>query len=173
MSIQSLLGAHSLVAVGISVGDVATLCSLGRAMGNWLTADSGDQDFLALLEEDEMSILKRRGVIDLIRFKRRWGQSLRLLQNGRPQKLEGQGVGKLLDKTSRFTAMMTCIVAVLDQFTSESTVRSVLKKFLHLLILTNELNEDMIASQLRNRINAWRSAGAVSSGSEIAAITTD
>jgi hypothetical protein len=162
MSLQSLVGRSSFITIGIGAGDVATLYTVGRRIGNWLTAASGDEDFLAMLEEDETSILKRRGVIDMINFKKKWGRSLRLFENGVPQKLEGQAVEKLLDIPSRFTAMMTCIVAALDEFAAASTVRVILKIFLQRLIPTTEINEDTVVSQLGTRINSWRSAAAVS-----------
>lgn len=161
MSLQSLVGRSSFITIGIGAGDVATLYTVGRRIGNWLTAASGDEDFLAMLEEDETSILKRRGVIDMINFKKKWGRSLRLFENGVPQKLEGQAVEKLLEISSRFTAMMTCIVAALDEFAAASTVRAILKIFLQRLIPTTEINEDTVVSQLGTRINSWRSAAAV------------
>jgi len=162
MSIQSMLGAHSLVAAGIGIGDVVTLCTLSSRVGNWLSAESGDQTLLNLLEEDETSILRRKGVIDIMRFQSRWGRRLRLLQNGVPKRIEGDTVEKLLKSSSRFTAMITCIVAALDAFTTDSTVRYIMKTFLQRLIPTSDINEDAIVSQLTTRINSWRSSGAVS-----------
>ena len=42
MALQVPMGPNSLVALGISVGDVATLYGLARRIGNWLAAASGD-----------------------------------------------------------------------------------------------------------------------------------
>jgi hypothetical protein len=162
MSIQSMLGAHSLTAAGIGIGDVVTMYSLARRVGNWLSAESGDQDLLALLEEDETSILERKGVIDIMRFKSRWGRRLRILQNGTPERIEGDNVEKLLDGSSRFTAMMTCIVVALDTFTTDSTVRTIMRILLQRLIPTSDVNEDAIVSQLSTRIRSWRSSATVS-----------
>jgi hypothetical protein len=88
MSLQVLAGTSSLISIGLGAGDVATLFNVGRTLGNWLTAASGDVNFLAMLEEDEASIFRRRGLIDIIRFKQRWGKSIRLLENGVPQRIE-------------------------------------------------------------------------------------
>ena len=165
MSIQSLLGSRSLVAIGISAGDVATLYTVGRRVGNWFTATTGDAEFLALLEEDEFDILKRRGVIDIIRFQARWNRSLRLLENGIPRRFEGDAVEKLLQTSSRFTSMMTCIIAALDEFAASATVRDVCKAFLGRLLSSREgsdMTEELLNSNLSIRINSWRSAATAS-----------
>ncbi len=79
MSMQLTTGPGSLVALGISISDVATLYGLGRRLGNWLTAASGDQDLLDLLDQDEMSILQRKGLIDIVRFNKLWNSRMALL----------------------------------------------------------------------------------------------
>ena len=91
--------------------------------------------FLDLSEEDEQNLLSRRGLIDLARFNKRWGKSLNLLADGRPQRLQGPHVEEVLEELSRFTACMTCIVAVLFEFTEERTARIGLK---HLLLGCHE-----------------------------------
>jgi hypothetical protein len=40
MSIQTNTGVGSLVGLGLSIGDIAVLGSLGKKLGNWLAADS-------------------------------------------------------------------------------------------------------------------------------------
>lgn len=149
------------MSIGLGAGDVATLYTIGCRIGNWLTAVPGDEDFLAMLEEDEASILTRRGLIDMIALKKKWGRSLRLFENGVPQRWEGQAAERLLDLSSRFTAIMMCIVAAVDEFAAASTAREVIKIFLKRLIPTTEINEDTIVSQIGTRINSWRSAAAV------------
>lgn len=166
MSVQSLLGSSNLVAIGIGAGDVATLFTLGRRIGNWLTAPLGDAELLALLEEDEFDILQRRGIIDMARFQSRWNSSLRLLENGNLTYFEGEAVEALLRKSSRFTAIMMCIVAALDEFASASTVRAVCKSLLRRLLSGRqgpEMTEEVLSSNLGVRINGWRSAAAVRS----------
>jgi hypothetical protein len=74
MFLQVTTGFGSLVALGISAGDVATLITIDRKVGNWWTAASGDQDLLKVEDEDEANILKRRGVLDEIRFNQIWGE---------------------------------------------------------------------------------------------------
>jgi hypothetical protein len=75
MSLTVLAGAGSLLSIGVGAGDIATLFTLGVRFGNWLTALKGDADFLAMLEEDEVSILTRRGTIDMEHFKQRCGEA--------------------------------------------------------------------------------------------------
>jgi hypothetical protein len=165
MSVQSLLGGGSLVALGIGAGDVATLYTVGRRLGNWLTASTFDADLLALLGEDEFEFLQRRGILDIVRFKARWGRSLRLLENGAPQRYQGDAVEKLLQNSSRFTAIMMCIIAALDEFASSTTVRNVCKVLLQRLLSSREgpdMTEELLNSNLGTCINAWRSAAMVS-----------
>ena len=68
MSVQSLLGGSSLISLGFGAGDIATLYTLGRRLGNWLTAPIGDAELLVLFEEDEFELFQRRDIIDINRF---------------------------------------------------------------------------------------------------------
>ena len=157
MSVQVTAGYGSLVSLGIGLGDVVTLITLASRLGNWWVASSGDKSFLDLLEEDEQNLLSRRGLIDLARFNKRWGASLNLYADGRSQRLHGPKVEEVLEELSRFTACMTCIVAVLFEFMEESVARSVLKQLLLRLVRTTERGEDLLDSQLAVCLNAWRS----------------
>lgn len=162
MSLSVLAGAGGLTSIGVGAGDIATLLTLGQRLGNWFTAPKGDADFLAMLEEDEASILTRRGTIDMGHFKQRWCKSIRLLANGVPQRSEGKAVEKLIEVSSKFTVSMMCIVAALDEFATASTVQNICKLLLRRLIPSTEVMEDLLISQIRVRISAWRSAGTVS-----------
>ena len=157
MSLQVTAGYGSLVSLGIGLADVFTLITLASRLGNWWTTSSGDAGFLDLLEEDEQNLLSRRGLIDLARFNKRWGKSLNLLADGKPQRLQGPNVEQVLGELSRFTACVTCIVAVLFECMEESTARIVLKQLLLRLVRTTERGGDLLASQLTVRLNAWRS----------------
>ena len=157
MSLQVTAGYGSLISLGIGISDVITLITLASRLGNWWSASSGDASFLDLLEEDEQNLLSRRGLIDLARFNKRWGKSLNLLADGRPQRLQGPHVEEVLRELTRFTACMTCIVAVLFEFMEERTAKILLKQLLLQLVRTTERGEDLLASQLTVRINAWRS----------------
>ena len=158
MSIQATTGPGSLIALGISVSDVATFYGLARRVGNWLTAASGDQILLDLLDQDEMDIIRRRGLIDILRFNKVWGSKMRLLANGGPTSFEGNDAEKNLDRFSRFTATMVCTVAALGAFAPIVIVKSVLRKTLVELLRTSDFGEDVLASQYTNRVNSWRSA---------------
>jgi hypothetical protein len=165
MSIQATVGSSALVAAGISIGDVATLYTLARRAGNWMVAEKGDRELLDQLEEDELAILRRRGLIDITRFRKRWDCRIRLLENHKPRRLTGEPVEKLLSSSSQWTVMMICIVAALDEFASSSMVRSICKALLYRLFVGQDgvgMTEDVLNSNLGTRIKSWRSAGTVS-----------
>jgi hypothetical protein len=165
MSIQTTIGSSALIGLGIGVGDIATLVQVGYRVGNWLTAPKSDADLLALLEEPESAIVRRRGIMDVTKFNRRWDVRMRLLENGRPRRQEGQIVERLLHSHSQWTGLMICIVAALDEFADASTVRLIIKTLLQGIFATGEnmeFNEEMINSSLYKKINGWRSAATVS-----------
>jgi len=143
MSIQASLGRGSLLALGMGVSDVATVVSLGMRVGNWLTTASGDKGFLELLDQDEMDILKRRGLIDVARFNKRWGEKMALLVHNEPKVVSGQQAEKALQKFGRFTAIMVSTVAALDAFASPDIVKLTLRSVLAELLRTTEYGEDI------------------------------
>ena len=157
MSLQISAGHGSLLALGMGLADVVTLITLAQRLGNWWSATSGDVNFLDMLDEDENEILRRRGLVDMLRFNKRWGKSVKLLADGRPQILTGPKVEEALGEMSRFTAIMTSIVAVLYEFMEERRVKPVLKLLLIRLVLPSDRGQDLLASQLTNRLNSWRS----------------
>ena len=89
MALQIATGPGSLISLGVGPSDVYTLITLGQRVGNWWTAVSGDKDFLALLDQDELDIMRRKGLIDLPAFNKRWRRQIRLLANGQPLSFEG------------------------------------------------------------------------------------
>lgn len=161
MSIQATTGSGSLFALGLSAGDIVTLYGLGRQFGNWFTAGSGDAELLNMVGEDEGSLLTRRGTVDVTTFKRRWGRKIRLLENGRVLQVENSSVEELLNQDSRFTIIMICIVAALDEFASKAVVKITCNKLLQSLVEGTPLAEELLESQLDKRIESWRSAAAV------------
>jgi hypothetical protein len=161
MSLQVATGYGSLLAVGIGAHDVAAIYSIGRRLGNWWTASSGDEELLRLLDEDEMSLLTRRGVLDPARFNATWNCNMTLLSNGKKIVIDGEHAHKALGETSRFAACMICIVASLDTFAAATVVRTICRKLLLDLLRTTEHGENLVASEVSNRINAWRSAACI------------
>lgn len=157
MSVTVTAGAGSLISVGLAATDVANLYAIGRRVGNWATAPAGDVEFLDLLQSDELDLLKRRGMIDVARFNKQWGQRARLLMNGRPTELIGDDGAKVLGTLSRFTSSMVAIVAVLDEFMSYTALKDVMKRLLQEMVQATEYGEDVLSSQLNDRVNAWRS----------------
>jgi hypothetical protein len=154
MSLQVTTGYGSLAAIGIGMHDIAMLYSLGRRSGNWLSAASGDADLLAMMEQDEMSIIRRRGVVDVDAFRRKWCVSLRLLRNGTVEKVEGPKVEELLDNRSHFTTAMICIVAALNEFATSKVAKRIVLELLNKLLDDSEVKLDILTSQSVIRINA-------------------
>ena len=158
MSLTVQAGYGSLVSLGVGVTEIASLYSLGKRLGNWMTAQSGDTDLLRMLEQTEWDIIKRRGLMDVQRWNKFWGNSIELMINSRPQRLEGPDAEKTLGKLALFTATMVTIVAALDPFVDTVTfMKSILKKLLEKLFGQAEYGEALLASQLNSRVNAWRS----------------
>ncbi len=161
MALSIAMGPKSLIQLGMSVTDITTLISLGRTAGNWMTCQSGDNEFLRTIEVDENVIPFRRGLVDLDGFNKRWRQSCRLLINGHAQKIDGNYLAKTLENFSRFTAFMVSLITVLDAFLSSASVRQVMEDILKELLRATEMGEDLIQAEFPNRLEAWRSAGAM------------
>jgi hypothetical protein len=130
MSVQVTAGVGSLVALGVSAGDVATLITIGRKFGNWWTAASGDEDLLKALDGDENLIIQRRGVLDPIRWNQIWGEKMTLLANGTATTYTGPLVKKTLGKLPRITACMVTIISTLDAFAATVAVKNIFKQLL-------------------------------------------
>ena len=186
MSLQIAAGLGALLGLGVGVGDIASIVSLGRRIGNWWTTRTGDLEMLSLLGEDGSSILQRRGILDVLAFNKRWRKQIRLLSNGIPLQLEEDGikrvmnveellhvsvlffpscnrrVGKQLSVVScqelpLSTGVMVCLVAVLEQFTDRKNVQSLLHGVLKTLLQPNADGEEILRSQYTSRLNGWRS----------------
>ncbi|MCJ1248112.1 hypothetical protein MMC30_005327 [Trapelia coarctata] len=105
------------------MGDAAAIYALGKRVGNWMMASSGDDELMGLLDQDELDILQRRGIMDNVRFNKRWGKAMRILMNGEPQTLHGDLAENALEPFSRFTASMVCITTALDSFAVQKVVQ--------------------------------------------------
>ncbi|KAK3998209.1 hypothetical protein QBC44DRAFT_376070 [Cladorrhinum sp. PSN332] len=154
-------GVGSPTALGLGISDVATLFSLSKRVGNWLSAASGDRDFLELLDQDELDILRRGGLIGTRQFNKRWGEEMFLLASDKPSVVKGELASKNLEQLTQFTALMICIVGTLDAFCTNNQVRSVVRKFLTEVLGATDYGEDVLASQYSQRINSWRSSAIV------------
>ncbi|KAI9663293.1 MAG: hypothetical protein M1821_008341 [Bathelium mastoideum] len=159
MSIQFNAGGKGLIALGIGAGDVASIVGMGRRIGNWYNATSGDDEFLDLLGEDTLSLLRRKGLIEPKAFNKRWGKELALLANGKPMVFKNEEAEKVTEQTpiGRFTAVMMCVVTALDTFTTSKTARNILRNVLKELFRTTDQGEDVLATQYPQRLSSWRS----------------
>ena len=158
MSLQLATG--SLVALGVGVSDATAIISLGRRFGNWWSTKTEDADFLDLLDLDEMVIMTRGGLFDILDFNNRWGTTLHILANGKPERfpLAPDISEKLLGRLTKFTASMLCMIAVFDEFSASQMHAATVKAVMDKLLRMHEEGGDIVASQLSIRINAWRSA---------------
>lgn len=105
MSIQITAGSKGLLALGLGIGDVASIIALSRRYGNWWSATSGDKELIDLLGQDEYQIISRQGLIDPLAFNKRWRQSIRLLGNGDPISLSEEGIAKVMKNSKDLLAV--------------------------------------------------------------------
>ncbi|KAK7428861.1 hypothetical protein QQZ08_004631 [Neonectria magnoliae] len=161
MSVQVTAGAGSLMALGIGISDVATLFALSKRVGNWLSASSGDKEFLQLLDQDEVDLLRRGGLIDTNRFNKRWSSEIFLLANSEAKTFKGEIAENALETLGKFTSLMVSLVAALDAFCLPKVVKAVIRNTLLEVLGLAEYGEDVVASQYIQRINAWRSSATV------------
>ena len=147
----------SLIALGVGAGDVSAIFGLSKRIGNWLSAAPGDDEFLSMLDEDEFNILRRRGLVDLPSFNKRWRKEIRLYANGKPLVFKDKDADKVLGQLSRFTAIMVCVVTALDTFATSSVSRAVLSNVLMELLQATDMGEELLATQYPNRLSSWRS----------------
>ncbi|KAJ4265965.1 hypothetical protein NW762_003938 [Fusarium torreyae] len=101
MSLQVITAPGALVALGIGIGDVASIIYLGRRLGNWWTRPSGDVELLKLLDEDEYKILKSRGLLDILAFNKRWRKQIRLFGNSVTLNLKEEDIQAVLKDTDK------------------------------------------------------------------------
>lgn len=161
MSLQITTGPGALVSLGVAVSDVATLISLSTRVGSWLTASTGDSQLLEILKLDEFDIIQRRGVIDKVLFNKQWRTYMAFLTNNECKIVKGKSAEDRLEELSRFTAIMTCIVAALDAFSTPDLVQTIVRKLLLELLRTTEQGEAVVKAQLQHRLKSWRSCSII------------
>lgn len=164
MALSILTGPSSLVSLGVSTGDVATLISLGYRFGNWWTSQEGDKKLLDNLDIDGSTIFPRQGLMDLARFNKRWRRRIRLLANNVPVELAEPEITRvlgdsknLLEDLSLFSAVFTCITSALDRFTEKSIAQTIIYTVLRELVGVADIGEDLLRADFGSRINGWRS----------------
>lgn len=150
----------SLISLGVSAGDVAALWSYGRKFGSFVSTASADKDFLAILDTDDATILRRTGLFDPLAWNKRWTSQLNILANGKPETFKDERAQSVYEENpTRFTQIMISVTAVLLPFTSGSALTKVLSKFLKRLLATSDDRENFIDSQRQTLVRAWVSSG--------------
>ncbi|KAK7413684.1 hypothetical protein QQX98_007466 [Neonectria punicea] len=127
----------------------------------FLSASSGDKDFLQLLDQDEVDLLRRGGLIDTNRFNKRWSSEIFLLANSEAKTFKGEIAENALEALGQFTSLMVSLVAALDASRLPKVVKAVVRSTLLEVLGPAEYREDVVASQYIQRINAWRSSATV------------
>jgi hypothetical protein len=161
MSMQLSTGVSSLISLGLSIGDVAVLASLGKKLGNWLTADSDGTLLLDLLGLDELDIFKRRGLMEYTRFNKRWRSAFVIQVNGRVETFLSEHAEKVLEDLRPFTAVMVCLTAALEAFVGRKGVRDTLKRVLVGLFSVLDFGDETVKSQLSALHSGWLSTADV------------
>ena len=67
----------SLLSLGVSVGDIATIYGAARKAGTWIKAQWNDCQLLEFLQVEKPDLIKRKGLIDVEKLNERWGNQLR------------------------------------------------------------------------------------------------
>ena len=74
--------------------------------------------------------------------------------DNQPQIIDGPKAEEALGELSRLTAYMTCIVAVLDELSSEKITKEIVRLLLRALLRPTERGEDFLTTQLNSRLNS-------------------
>ncbi|KAK4695415.1 hypothetical protein P7C71_g2334, partial [Lecanoromycetidae sp. Uapishka_2] len=160
MSVQITTGAKSVLSLGVSLGDLAVALRHGRSIGNWLRAAALDEEMFESIMEKPEALLRRRGLITVVRMKKRWSQldfiyQGNIVNSSRESKLpEGQDL-------SEFSWFMVTVVTALDVTLPSSTIKSLLVEVFTEVLQGDDEMREALRVQLPTNIQAWRSVGCV------------
>ena len=160
MTLQFVVGARSLISLGVSLGDLAIILYQGRRFGNWLRASMNDQELFESITEVSSSLLKRRGLIDATRMESRWSkvgfiyEGSYMTNDSHPEIQEKQDFNDC-------SWLMVTIVTALDLCLPPVSIMTLLTQvFINVLGGDKEM-EDSLRVQLPVNIEGWRSVGQV------------
>ena len=160
MSLQITVGAKSLLAFGLSLGDLAVILRHGNSMGNWFRAAVSEAELFESIMEDHGALLRRRGLINVVQMKKRWSQLDFIYEGNIRSSLSESKVEEGQDLTE-FSWLMVAVVTALDVTLPASTIKSLLTEVFTTILEGDEGMRESLRVQLPNNIEAWRSVGCV------------
>lgn len=160
MSLQITAGAKSLLSLGVSLGDIAVLFRHGNSMGNWLRAAGLETELLESIMEDQGALLRRRGLINPVKMKKRWSQLDFIYEGNIRRSLSELNVQEGQDLTE-LSWLMVAVVTALDFTLPSSTIKSLLTEVFTTILEGDEGMKESLRVQLPSSIEAWRSVGCV------------
>jgi hypothetical protein len=160
MSLTVQTSVSSLISLGLSIGDVATLWSYGKTVGNFLTTVQADNDLLAVLDTDDTAILQRKGLFDPLRWNKKWTSELNIMVNGKPETIKDKRARAVYEaEPTRFTQIMISLTAVLRPFATSTALARIIARFLKRLLEPTEDQEAFLDSRRQTLLRAWDSSG--------------
>lgn len=152
---------NSLVQLGVSISDVATVWSWGNKFGSFITTSILEKDFLKVLDTDDATIFERTGLFDALAWDKRWTRELNILGSHGKQETFTDGLAQSVYEKdpTRFTRIMISVVTVLLTVTTRACLRRVVSTFLKAMLQTIATNEVFVDSQYNTLLQAWTSSG--------------
>ncbi|KAI0380774.1 hypothetical protein F5Y04DRAFT_256678 [Hypomontagnella monticulosa] len=147
-------GSNALVQWGFPGQDIANISGGGRNIVTWMTAKSKDAslfDFHDIRYED----ILRKGIIEPAWLHNNWGQSIRLLKNGRVETFQTTPKVDL----DVFTWLMVLIYSALNASLSDSHCYDVMFDFVVGILQTG--SEEYLYAELPSHIEGWNSIASV------------
>lgn len=160
MSLQITTGAKSLLSLGVSLGDLAVIFRHGNSIGNWLRAAGLEAELFESIMEDHGALLRRRGLINVVKMKKRWSQLDFIYEGIIRRSLSELKVQEGQDLTE-FSWLMVAVVTALDITLPASTIKGLLIEVFTTILEGDEGVRESLRVQLPNNIEAWRSVGCV------------
>jgi hypothetical protein len=163
MSLTVAAGAKSLLSLGVSLGDVALLYDWGRKFGNFLRAAKNEEEFLESIMEEPEALLKRRGLVELVRMESVWNiieavyEGERISNESKPDVASKQNLSAL-------SWLMIAIVSALDLCLPSTGIHTLIVEVFHDLLrpATNDSQlRRALQVQLPTNIQSWRDVGRV------------
>ena len=160
MSLQITTGARSLIALGVSFGDLAVVIRHGRSIGNWLRAADLDAELFESILEQQGALLKRRGLIDAAHMKQRWSQ-IDFIYEGHILKSSSKSKASEDQDLTEFSWLMVTVVTALDRVLPASAIKALLVDVFAEILEGDEAMKESLRIQLPTNVEAWRSVGCV------------
>lgn len=160
MSLQVTAGAKSLLSLGVSLGDLAVIFHHGNSMGNWLRAADAEAELSECIMEDPGALLRRHGLINVVKMKKRWSQ-LDFIYEGNIKKSLSEAKVQEGQDLTEFSWLMVAVVTALDITLPASTIKSLLIEVFSTILEGDEGLRASLRVQLPKNIETWRSVGCV------------